>query len=42
VEAITGINAMRPKWYYRMIFRLAPQYFRWMPYFQFAIVARPQ
>jgi len=41
VEAITGINAMRPKWYYRMIFRLAPRVFRWMPYFQFAIVARP-
>ena len=41
VETITGINAMRPKWYYRIIFKLAPQYFRWMPYLQFAIVARP-
>ncbi len=41
VETVTGINAMRPKWYYRMVFRLAPQYFRWMPYFQFAVVARP-
>ena len=41
VESITGINAMRPKWYYRLLFRLAPRYFRWMPYFQFAVVARP-
>jgi 2-polyprenyl-3-methyl-5-hydroxy-6-metoxy-1,4-benzoquinol methylase len=41
VETITGINAMRPKWYYRMVFRMAPRYFRWMPYLQFAMVARP-
>lgn len=41
VESITGINAMRPKWYYRVAFRLAPQYFRWMPYLQFAVTARP-
>ena len=41
VEAIVGINAMRPKWYYRVAFWLAPRYFRWMPYFQFALVARP-
>ena len=41
VVSITGLNAMRPKWYYRLAFRLAPQYFRWMPYLQFAVVARP-
>ena len=40
VEQITGINPMRPKWYYRVIFALAPRYFRWMPFFQFAVVAR--
>jgi 2-polyprenyl-3-methyl-5-hydroxy-6-metoxy-1,4-benzoquinol methylase len=41
VETITGINAMRPKWYYRIVFRLAPQYFRWMPYLQLAVIALP-
>lgn len=41
VETVTGINAIRPKWYYWVIFKLAPRYFRWMPYFQFAVVARP-
>lgn len=40
VDQITGINPMRPKWYYRMLFALAPRYFRWMPFFQFAVVAR--
>lgn len=42
VEKITGINAMRPKWYYRVLFALAPRYFCWMQFFQFAIVARPK
>lgn len=41
VEKIVGINPMRPKWYYRVLFALAPRYFRWMPFYQFAIVARP-
>jgi SAM-dependent methyltransferase len=41
VETITGINAIRPKWYYRIVFRIAPRYFRWMPFLQFAVVARP-
>ncbi|HWF67153.1 MAG TPA: class I SAM-dependent methyltransferase, partial [Acidobacteriaceae bacterium] len=41
VESITGLNAMPLKWYFRILFRLAPRYFRWMPYFQFAVVARP-
>lgn len=40
VEKIVGINPMRPKWYYRVLFALAPRYFRWMPFYQFAIVAR--
>lgn len=42
VEQITGINPSRPKWYYRVLFALAPRYFRWMPFFQFAVVARPR
>ena len=40
VVQIPGINAMRPKWYYRVLFVLAPR-FRWMQFFQFAIVVRP-
>lgn len=40
LEQITGINAMRPKWFYRVLFAMAPKYFYWMPFFQFAIVAR--
>lgn len=42
VEQVTGINPSRPKWYYRVLFAMAPRYFRWMPFFQFAIVARPR
>lgn len=42
VERIAGINPIRPKWYYRLLFALAPGYFRWMPFFQFAVVARPR
>jgi 2-polyprenyl-3-methyl-5-hydroxy-6-metoxy-1,4-benzoquinol methylase len=41
VEQVTGINPIRPKWYYRLLFAVAPKYFYWMPFFQFAIVARP-
>ena len=41
VEKIVGINPMRPKWYYRVLFALVPR-FRWMTFYQFAIVARPQ
>lgn len=41
VEQIVGINPMRPKWYYRVIFAMAPKFFYWMPFFQFAMVARP-
>ena len=41
VEQIAGINPIRPKWYYRLLFAIAPRYFYWMPFFQFAIVARP-
>lgn len=41
VEKITGINPIRPKWYYRFVFAMAPKYFYWMPFFQFALVARP-
>lgn len=41
VTQITGINPMQPKWYYRVVFAMAPRYFRWMPFFQFAVVARP-
>jgi SAM-dependent methyltransferase len=41
VEKITGINPIRPKWYYRVVFAMAPKYFYWMPFFQFALVARP-
>ena len=41
VELIVGINPMRPKWYYRVMIALAPKYFYWMRFFQFAVVARP-
>lgn len=41
VEQITGINPMRAKWYYRLLFALAPKYFYWMRFYQFAVVARP-
>lgn len=41
VERIVGINPMRPKWYYRVAMALAPKYFYWMRFFQFAVVARP-
>lgn len=41
VERIVGINRMRPRWYYRIVFAMAPKYFYWMSYFQFAVVARP-
>ena len=40
VEQIAGINPIRPKWYYRLLFAIAPRYFYWMPFFQFAVVAR--
>ena len=42
VEQIIGINPIRPKWYYRLIFALAPRHFYWMPFFQFAVIARPE
>jgi SAM-dependent methyltransferase len=41
VEQIVGINPMRPRWYYRFVFAMAPKYFYWMPFYQFAVVARP-
>jgi 2-polyprenyl-3-methyl-5-hydroxy-6-metoxy-1,4-benzoquinol methylase len=41
VERVTGINPMRPKLIYRLLFAIAPKYFYWMPFFQFAVVARP-
>ena len=41
IERVVGINPMRPRWFYRVIFAMAPKYFYWMPFFQFAIVARP-
>jgi 2-polyprenyl-3-methyl-5-hydroxy-6-metoxy-1,4-benzoquinol methylase len=41
VQQIVGINPMRPKWFYRVVFAMAPKYFYWMPFFQFAVVARP-
>jgi len=41
VQSVTGINPTRPKFRYRVLFKLAPSIFQWMPFFQFAIVARP-
>jgi SAM-dependent methyltransferase len=41
VELIVGINPIQPKLRYRILFALAPRLFHWMPFFQFAVVARP-
>ena len=41
VEQVTGLNPMRPKWYFRVVFAMAPKYFYWMPFLQFAVVAKP-
>jgi 2-polyprenyl-3-methyl-5-hydroxy-6-metoxy-1,4-benzoquinol methylase len=41
VESISGINQIRPRWYFRLPISLAPRYFRWLPFQQFAIVASP-
>lgn len=41
VERVVGINPMRPKWFYRAVFAMAPGFFYWMPFFQLAVVAKP-
>ncbi len=41
VEKVAGLNPTPSKWYYRFIFAMAPKYFHWMPFTQFAVVARP-
>ena len=41
VEVIRGLNAPTHRFHYRALFALAPRFFEWMKYPQFAIVARP-
>jgi SAM-dependent methyltransferase len=41
VEQVTGINPIRVRWYFRLLFAFAPRYFRWMPFYQFVVIARP-
>jgi len=40
VDVVRGLNAPRLKLHYRLLFALAPGFFQWMRYPQFAIVAR--
>jgi SAM-dependent methyltransferase len=42
VELIKGINESPPKLHYRLLFALAPRFFQWMRFPQFAVVARPK
>lgn len=40
VEQVGGINASRLKLHYRALFAMAPKFFYWMRFSQFAVVAR--